>query len=46
MMKEWFRAWKEKNNMLPTSVLFYRDGVAEIQFKTCASKEVPQIGKA
>ncbi|KAF2867583.1 Piwi domain-containing protein [Massariosphaeria phaeospora] len=48
MLKERFQAWSafENKNRLPTSVLFYRDGVSESQFKMCQEDEIPEIEAA
>jgi hypothetical protein len=52
MVKERLKEWKTTNkdrtddDILPTSILFYRDGVSESQFKICIEHEVPQIRKA
>ncbi|KAF2451917.1 stem cell self-renewal protein Piwi, partial [Karstenula rhodostoma CBS 690.94] len=47
MVKELLMIWKDKNNgQLPTSILFYRDGVSESQFVHCRDYEIVEILEA
>lgn len=52
MIKERIEAWQKHNqdvigqHRLPTSILFYRDGLSESQFAACESEEIQQIREA
>lgn len=40
-----FRPYKDRK-ILPTQIIFYRDGVSESQFRSCENEEIPQIEAA
>jgi len=46
MIKERLGTWKEHNKKLPTTILFYRDGVSESQFASVSEYKIPQIKEA
>ncbi|KAG9124555.1 hypothetical protein FRC07_011142 [Ceratobasidium sp. 392] len=46
MMVERLNAFKAKNNMLPSRILFFRDGVSEGQFLTVRDDEMPKMLQA
>jgi eukaryotic translation initiation factor 2C len=47
MIMERLETWKSNNNeRLPTTILFYRDGVSESQFAAVEKLEIPQIKEA
>ncbi|CAN9187777.1 unnamed protein product [Alternaria alternata] len=47
MIMERLETWKSNNNgKLPTTILFYRDGVSESQFAAVTKLEIPQIKEA
>ncbi|KAG8690952.1 hypothetical protein FRC08_010309 [Ceratobasidium sp. 394] len=46
MMVERLTAFKNKNNLLPQRILFFRDGVSEGQFLTVRDEELPLMQKA
>jgi eukaryotic translation initiation factor 2C len=47
MIKERLGSWRSNNNkILPTTIVWYRDGVSESQFDQIASLEIPEIRKA
>ncbi|KAF2658674.1 stem cell self-renewal protein Piwi, partial [Lophiostoma macrostomum CBS 122681] len=49
MVRERLEAWGKNSTTdkkLPTSIIFYRDGVSESQFENCAEREITQIKEA
>ncbi|KAG8775710.1 hypothetical protein FRC12_001319 [Ceratobasidium sp. 428] len=46
MMVERLTAFKTKNNILPSRILFFRDGVSEGQFLTVRDDELPKMQQA
>jgi eukaryotic translation initiation factor 2C len=46
MVRERLQAWRNKNERLPTRIIFYRDGISESQFESCKATEIPAVKRA